>query len=335
MRWLALLALVLAPSMAHADDELAAITLRPWNGHDGTERPFRYIVEVRPNGSEPLDVVADRRLLTFTVRPKESRRRYTCRHPAAPNGVVESRVRRLHAGSDEESWSEWIDLRMYCTGPARDALSTGATVEVRHGWPRRTRNRWVVRRPEAPQREWIAHLQVEPFDVPPLASEMETSRLDADMPSPIEIALPTASARTGEGLVLRPAIRAREGTERVYVRPDAWSFLVRGPLGDVYCRIPMGGGTPPPDLYRRITPRSPARSTLDADFFCPEHTFELAGVYEIAPVVALPHSGREWGLDAVTGRFRGPSAVIRITRGSRGYVEQVPDGADESSDGTS
>lgn len=326
---LAAITLALAPAVAHAEDDPVAITLTPWNAHDGVERPFRYIVEVAARGAEPVEVVADRRLLRFEVRPQESRRRFTCRHPAAPSRVSESRVRTLRAGDAEGPWREWIDLRMYCTGRALDALAGGgASVEARYGWPRRARTRWVARRPEAPLREWIAHLDPAPFVAPAVPRDGTTTRIGGeDGPSPIDVSLTSTSARTGASLVLRTAIRAREGSERVYTRPDAWSFRVRGPLGDVVCRAAMGGGSPPPDLFRRITTRVAAREALDADYFCPEHTFELAGVYEVVPEVTLPHSGEEWDLGAVTGRFRGPLATMRITRGGRGYVEQIPEEA--------
>jgi hypothetical protein len=72
---------------------------------------------------------------------------------------------------------------------------------------------------------------------------------------------------------------------------------------------------------------------LDADFFCPEHTFELAGVYEITPELTLPHSGEEWGLAAVTGTFVGPTVAVRITQGGLAYLEQVPERAEENGEG--
>jgi hypothetical protein len=119
-------------------------------------------------------------------------------------------------------------------------------------------------------------------------------------------------------------LRAREGTERVYVRPDSWSFRVDGPLGRVTCRAEPGGGSPPPDLYQRITTRAAATGFLDASYFCPEGTFELAGVYEVTPKVRLPFDGSDVGLSAVSGRFSGPTAIIRILSGDRGYFEQIP-----------
>ncbi len=327
----AILALVALPTPALADEPLASLELTPWARYDGEDRPYRYIVEVRPAGSAPVDVVADRRLLTFSVH--DGRRRLRCRHPAAPSRVQDARVRTLRPGAPEEgAWREWVDLRMYCTGRARRALEQGAEVDVEYGWPRRTRTRWVARtNAQAPWREWVGNIEAPPITFPaqPSARTAESGR---EGPPPIEIELAPATARTGESLVLRTSIRAREGAHRLYERPDAWSFRVRGPIGTVSCRAEMGGGSPPPDLFQRVTPRRRVRESLDADFFCPEGTFQVAGVYEVTPKVRLPHSGEEeWGLSAVTGRFTGPSVPIRITVGDRSaYVEQIPERAAEA-----
>jgi hypothetical protein len=304
-----------APAIVESD-------LRPWAAHDGVERPFRFIWEVRPVGG-PVDVVADRRLLRFEVR--RGRRVLRCAHPAAPSRVSEARVRTLRPGDPEVGsgvWREWVDLRMYCTGAARDAVTAGAEVRARYGWPRRGRGRWVARR----SGEAVAGLELGSVTV--AASPAPPTRFtDRQEPAPLEVALSPTSARTGAALTLRVSVRAREGRERIFVRPDAWSFRVRGPLGDVRCRVPMGGGHPPPELFRRVTRRSAARAVLDADYFCPRGTFELPGVYEITPKLHLPYRGREWGLDAVRGRLTGPPAAVRVTHGERGYVEQIPEAA--------
>lgn len=310
---------------AALDDAQVTMTLTPWGAYDGVERPFRFIVEMRARGGEPLEIVTDRRLLRFEVRPTEGRRRYRCRHPSAPSRVSEGRTR----AAGDEPWREWIDLRMYCTGRALTALQEGATVEASYGWPRANRRRWVARRADAPVRAWTAKVDAAPFTFAPIPAE-PTRRVGEEGESPIEISLSRTSARTAGGLVFSTAIRARAGSERVHDRVDAWGFRVRGPLGDVVCEVAMSGGSPRPDFFTRVTPRQASRQRLEADFFCPDHTFTLAGVYEITPVVRLPHSGEEWGLEAVTGRFVGPSVPIRITGGAGGYVEQIPERAASS-----
>ncbi|MEC7521903.1 MAG: hypothetical protein VYE22_18610 [Myxococcota bacterium] len=328
--WVCLLLCVSATASA---DEAAPVSLElaPWASFDGVDRPYRYVVELRPRGTDPVEVVADRRLLSFEVRPNDSRRRYRCRHPQAPRSAPESRVRTLTPGGAEDgSWREWIDLRMYCTGRALRALDGGAEVRVRYGWPRRTRRRWVTRAPGSSWRSWTGGLEHEPL-VFPLMPELGTRRLDTeDGASLVEAELLPGSARTEAGVRLRTALRATEGSHQVYVRPDDWSFRVEGPDGVTICRAPRGGGDPPPDLYRRVTTRAAVRHTLEASFFCPRGTFERAGVYEVTPKLRLEHSGEAYGLDALVGRFSGPPAPIRVTRGEGGYVEQVPQAPDEA-----
>ena len=328
---LALGAIPFGVAVAHADDAPSAeITIVPWASHDGVERPYRYIVTLRPHGTEPLEVVADRRLLELEVRATDSRRTLRCRHPRAQTRVSNGRVRTLTRGraGEDGAWQEWIDLRMYCTGRALDALLSGAEVSATYGWRRATRSRWVARAPGATApRELTGRLTLEPFLFAAHPEPDETTTLgrgEGDPPSRVRVSLANGSASTGAALSLRVAVRAREGTERVYVRPDSWSFRVDGPLGRVTCRAEPGGGSPPPDLYQRITTRRRATSSLDADFFCPEGTFELAGVYEITPKVRLPFDGSDVGLSAVAGRFSGSFAIIRILSGDRGYLEQVP-----------
>ncbi len=326
---LSLLSIALLAPVARAED-LVDVTLTPWSEHDGVDRPYRFLVEVRPRGAEPVEVLADRRVLSFTVRPSEGRRRYTCRHPQPQGRASTGRVRTLTLGSAEDvAWLEWIDVRMYCTGRALAALNAGAQLEARYGWPRASRTRWIARRPgSSSPREWQGGAEL-PARAFPAQPEQSTRLREGEGEVPIELALTPTSARTGAALTLRAAVRAREGTERVYVRADAFAFTVRGPLGDVRCDVETGGGSPPPDLFRRITTRRAARESLDADFFCPEDSFEVAGVYEITPELTLEHSGEEWELDAVTGRFVGPTVPVRITHGERGYVEQIPEPVDD------
>lgn len=299
--------------------------LLPWARHDGVERPLRFILELRPWGDRPVDVVADRRLLHLEVR--EGRRVHRCRHPAAPAQVSAPRVRRLVPGEAEVGvgiWREWVDLRMYCTGAAYDAIARGAEVRARYGWLRGAPNRWVARRPDEPRRASLGGLDLPPFEVA-LPPPRRTRFADRPGPAPVELVVAPATARVARALVFTVRVRAREGSARLFVRPDFWSFRVRGPLGDVRCRAPMGGGAPPPELFRRVTARVAVIERLDPSYFCPAGTFELPGAYEVIPRLHLPHGGDEWGFEAVQGNFVGPSATVRVTHGEGGYVEQIPE----------
>ncbi len=328
---------------ARADAPTVEVQLEPWAAFDGVDRPYRYLVSARVAGDDPVEVAFDRRLLSFEVRPAEGRgRRHRCRHPAAPRTSGRARTRTVEG---DREWREWVDLRMYCWGAARRALDAGARVEARYGWRRGSRTRWVARAPGARRaRDILGGVSPEPFLFPARPEEeRRTRRLGDDAAaSPLEVALSSRSVRTEAGLSFRVAVGAAAGSERVYVRPDAFTFLVRRPSGAVTrCSLPRGGGYPPPDLFRRVTGRARAVEALDASQFCPDDTFADAGIYEVVPKLRLEHDGGEWNLRAVTGRFVGPTSVVRVTRGENGYVDQVPrrgadapEGADPaSSDG--
>ncbi|MGF1467793.1 MAG: hypothetical protein ACFCGT_16840 [Sandaracinaceae bacterium] len=376
--------------------------------------PFRYVVSLTATGG-PADVVADRRLLAFDLTVEGRRRPVRCTHPEAPRRVDDARVRRLSAG---ETWTEWVDLRMYCWGRELAALRSGATIQARYGFGRRGRGRWVLRAAGAePDRHDLRELEGPTWTVPAMPDAQTTRRVepragfdvagDADPdappgaelgagseagatadpgpaadataapgpsahaaadpgratdaavnpgtaadaaadpgratdataeaasppddaatpppPSPVDVTMDARDVRRGTSLVLRVAVRAHDGRVRAYVRPDSWTFRVLRPDGaSVRCGILRGGGSPPPDLFAHLSERRAVRHRLDASFFCPDGTFEDAGIYEVTPKLRLDRSGDQWDLDAVTGRFVGPTVAIRVRRGPSGYVEQHP-----------
>lgn len=311
---------IFAVAPAARADDLAALRIEPWDALDGTARPYRYVVSLRADG--PVEAVVDRRLLAFEIRPNGSRRRHRCRHPRGPRSASSARRRTLAAG---EVWREWIDLRMYCSGAALRALEAGAEVRPSYGWRRPTTRLWVARVEGTGPREWTGGIEPEPFTFPPLEDARVTVRTGAGAePSPIDLVLASTTASRQSSLSFTVSVRAREGSERVYLRPDYFSFQVRGPDGVSGCRLAPSGGRPMADLYRRITHRFGWTERLEASVFCDEHAFDRAGLYEVVPKVRMPHDGAEWSLDAVSGRFVGPPAFIRILDDASGdYVEQA------------
>lgn len=318
----ACLSVVVAASTARADD-LASVRVEAWDALDGTAQPYRYVVSLRAD--QPIEAVVDRRLLAFEIRPTGSRRRHRCRHPRAPRRATSARRRTLSAG---EVWREWIDLRMYCTGAALRALESGAEVRPSYGWRRPTTRLWIARVDGTATREWTGGAQPEPFAFPAIERPRETVRSGAAAeaaPSPIELTLSSTTASRQASLYFGVRVSSREGSERIYLRPDYFSFLVRGPDGTPSsCRMAPSGGRPVSDLYRRITRRYGWTERLEARVFCDDHVFDRAGLYEVVPKVRAPHDGAEWRFEAVSGRFVGPTAIVRILDDASGeYVEQA------------
>ena len=277
---------------------------------------YLYLFELTPAAWPSAEVVADRRLLRFEVRPEGSRRRYRCSHPDAPRRVPEERVKRLGAGSDQRTWREWIDIRMYCWGRALRAIDGGARVEVSYGFPRRGRGRWVARRATSEDEIRIVEGPELTFAAKPEPPPRE---------GPVRIELSPRDVRSGSALSFSVAIRANEGSQRVYVRDDLFSFAVDGPLGRVTCSVDRETIVPIIDFYRRLRGRGAARTSIAASRWCPEGTFDVAGVYDVSPVVDLVYDGERYGIEVVTGRFEGAPVPMRVRRGEHGYVEHVPE----------
>jgi len=287
--------------------------------------PYRYIFTLRPTDWSSAEVVADRRLLSFVVRPNGSRRRHTCRHPDAPRRVNEGRVRTLGAGGEPE-WREWIDLRMYCWGRALSALSSGAEVEVHYGFRRARRGAWVAREAtesEGPATRGARSLEGGQLTFAAIDEGDETATEGAEAPA-VRVSMGTRDVRTGQSLTFRPRLRSTGRTVHVYVRDDLFRYRINGPLGQTECALPRTPIAPIVDFYRRLGRRGSAGGTLAIIYACRD-AFQVAGIYEVTPIVDLIYDAAGWDLDDVaTGTFEGEAVPIRVRRGERGYVEQVP-----------
>ncbi|MFT5356748.1 MAG: hypothetical protein ACI9KE_003974 [Polyangiales bacterium] len=306
--WLFAVSLALAVSApAAADDDRISVQIRPVEGH----APWIYRLSVTSHDDQ--DVAFDRRLLRLEVHVDGVRRPHKCSHPDAPARSPESR-----AMSRGESHHEWIDLRMYCWGRALRALQTGnARITTRFGFKRRGRGRFVARR-DGERRP--AHDVAGP--------ELSWTYLRAEStPGPVRLGL---ADQTSRGSVrFRPSLRAGNTRPHVYLRDDQYSFEVDGPNGHVSCvrqRLPI---VPIPDRFRRLRSRQ-IRENLDADYYCPEGTFDDPGIYSVTPVLNLPHSGESWGIEALTGVYEGSPGIIRVR--TRRYVLQNPDSLDSEED---
>jgi hypothetical protein len=285
---------------------------------------FHYIFTLRTTSWPSAEVVADRRLLSFVVHPEGGRRTHTCRHPDAPRRVPEGRIQTL-GGRDAEH-REWIDLRMYCWGRALTALEGGARVEVRYGFGRRGPGLWVARRPDpdtSAGRESARVLEGAEIAFAPPSTPTAEGAEPEDAPL-ITVTMPSRDVRSGASLVFSPRLRATAGSHHVYVRDDLFRYRIRGPLGEHECALERTPIAPIIDFYRTVSPRRSASGTLAIRLACPD-AFQVAGIYEVTPIVDLVYDAADWDIDDVaTGTFEGRPVPIRVRTGEHGYVEQVP-----------
>ena len=306
----AVVTLLLAPALAEGQRRRrvpppeAPVTLSLSTFEDGA-MPFRRVLTV--HASADVEVALDRRMLWLEVRAPGARRPLVCEHPDRPAAAVP--LRSLSAGL---SWSEWIDLREYCSGRARSALSGGAEVTAHLGRPTRRRGRSVVRwgMPSAEASE----LPRFTFTVPPVPPTP-----DPDPSSELRVVVADSDASNGRAVVVRVGVLGRRAGVRAYVRADGIRFSVRGPDGTSRCSMEPGGGAPTPDLFRTLRPAAGFQFTLDAAQYCGD-AFRESGVYEVSATVELDQDGAAYGIDGVVGTFTSAPGVIRVRRGASGHV---------------
>jgi hypothetical protein len=331
-----------------------SFALRPYAPASPPGDPFYLrvlVLEAVPGAAGPPEVIADRRLLRLEVMepqaPAASGRRapprprvYRCAHPDAPrwraawSRAAPPRLTRLEG--DERRVAEWIDLREYCRGPARAALALGGSLRATYGFggvPARGGGGPFVARVPAPEggvtqsfaalgphEEALAPPAPAPAPAPPPGPAPASASPAA------EVRLRPLDRASARGAVLDLTVRPTAAAARVYLRPDQVSLRVRGPLGAVRCapeRLPI---VPIVDFFRRVTPGRPASVRVDLGFLCPSGSFDVAGVYELTPVLELPHR-HPGGAPSLVGTFEGPPAALVVHRGERGYVERTPETA--------
>lgn len=365
---LAAVAAAAGPSPARAadavDDTAAPIAIQveplpaPTAGDDARDPGTRLLVRWEVDPARVDAWVADRRLLWFELRPERGRRR-VCRHPEAPRRVDEARILRAAPSSadcDGDACApvtvheEWIDVRAWCWGSALSSLARPGRLEVRYGFRRRGRDRWIARGPDgAPLARAVpgptvvlapepptpeptvrlvpaeaaadatpADVEAAPADVPPVAPPPPVRE-----PTSLALTLRPEDARRPGGLVFHVRLRS-DDPALVYFRDDLLRFRVRGPLGQRTCAAPRLEVQPIAEFFHRLGGRRAVRTWVTASAYCPGDAFPLAGVYDVTPLVDLPYDGAELDRDAVVGTFEGPTVPVRIRRDPGGYVPHPP-----------
>jgi len=282
---------------------------------------YLFTMELRATSWTLPEVVADRRLLRFEVTDPTARRPrpLRCVHPDAPRFRANPARARVLGGEGTPSvYREWIDLRMYCSGRALALLDRGAHVVAHYGYARAARGVWVARQaPTTPGAQSALDLAAGEFDFAARAPTTPSSEA-------ARVSLAAADRATQSGLGFSINVRPTSGTRRVYLRLDQARFRIRGPLGSVECGLERVPVVPIVDFFRRVSPLSGASLRIDARQACPG-AFPIAGIYEVTPVIELPHRFPGPSDQSLTGTFVGASAIVRIRAGERGYVEHLPE----------
>ncbi|WP_394848289.1 hypothetical protein LZC95_12610 [Pendulispora brunnea] len=115
------------------------------------------------------------------------------------------------------------------------------------------------------------------------------------------------------------------GTRRasVYFRPQSVAFDVIGPDGEFTCPA-MGAGAIR-ELFTTISPRGRAQVVMLPSSSCPDHAFDLPGLYEVRPRLDTRRiAGSPAGLHAFDGEAAGTWSLLRIRTGKPGVSRPAP-----------
>lgn len=286
---------------------------------------FHFTATVSVEAPDTWELAADHRLLAFEVTPAAlvvdpaPRRRprrvrtLTCKHPNAGR-----RVDIAHVVRTPERWSEPLDIRMYCTGSAYQALVAGGSVVPVYGFRRATRTAYLARSVADPNTRPLASVRGEPFVPYPIATP--TSATAAARPgAPIVVGLVPTDSTAPNAPSLRAFIRGT-GPGRVYLRDDLFAFRITDPSGHVTtCAPPRTTVVPIIDFYKRLSSGTRLESVIDASRYC-RGVFSAPGIYEITPEVELPYGGERFGIEVVTGRYTGEGSFVRVRPQRGAYV---------------
>ncbi|MDB4997354.1 MAG: hypothetical protein JWM74_4786 [Myxococcaceae bacterium] len=324
--------------------------------------PTRWTMRLENKGTLPVRLVADARLLTLDITPAPSPpvagkraaavKTVRCSLPAdmrpssdGPRGVV------LVPG---KAFKESFDPRLYCFGATEtSALATNATVVAHYGWikpaPRvRTKTPAPLTPPfiVAP----IAFQESDPKAAPVVLPTPQNEVVSAPMPlaaSAVSPTLPTSppiAPATGD-LDLRLAASvtrrldgsnadeiaatvtvANVGSRAVtlLLRPQTVGFEITAPNGALISCTPPGA-SPIREFFSTIAVRGQSSLSVLLGAVCPDHTFDLPGLYEVQPHLDLRRSsGSSLGLTTFDGEILGPPSLLRIRAAHGGVVPAPP-----------
>ncbi len=268
-----------------ADPIHAVVTAAPDGG------PYSFELRVSAAGQS---FVANPGL--FQVLVQNAGRTEKCRW-SPPSRAASRRFVRV------EDFVHRFDLRDVCFGRAWSAFQNGGRISATYGSPRLGYPILTI----GPTRvRAISAIWRSPPPQPP-AARSDAPVLDVSMGSQDVTVAPVRSQVT---------IHANRRV-RAYIRPDLVSFKVSGPLGAVTCQIPRAQIVPLPDFFKTL-----GRTSLNlvVSSYCPRDTFSVAGIYEVTPVLTLPHSYTHRNHvsslgPALLGTFEGKTALVRVRRG--------------------
>lgn len=292
---------------------------------------WRWRWTLQNTSSEPVEVVADRRLVSFEIAPVVSpgprRRRRAPRAPRCVHGSrpasneAVARVRLLPG----QRYSELLDVRDTCNLSVPAALVAGATITARYGFAParrvpRSRSLLVDEHPDV-----VGELTATfaagatPVAGPPAARDDTSLRVIAH----------AAQAATGEGLRMSVTLdNPSNQPVRTMWQTGLFSFQIEGPDGRATrCNALSRRPDPLRDLFVRLGAHGRRAVVLLPASYCPLGAFDAQGLYAVRAIYQSDESGQSFGfIRSFTGQAESPAVTVRVARGVGPLTPWGPEG---------
>jgi len=295
-----------------------------------------WTLRVVNEGDRPGRFIADARLLVLEVTPRGAHGPVRCELP--PSGDLSDYPPRTLVLAPGASFEGSFEPRMYCFGPALNALSGGAVVVAQLGTgahpprsrsspPRRAKTRAGQSEPPplpsigkgvAFVRALVAPPVALPDEPTPVATTTDLAPEDDETPKLALFGALAVDAASGDEIEVPVTLR-NEGMSPVTVRfrPDVLGFDVTGPNGSTRCTWPTLPSAPTREVFTTISPSKESGLTLTLRAYCAPDTFARPGMYLVKPWLdTRVTSAGGLGVDAFSGRVVATSGTfVRVQRG--------------------
>ena len=271
----------------------------------------------------PVEVVADRRLLSFVATPPPAipgvRRRRAprlprCAHDQRPPLNEFSPRITLEPG---QRYSEEVDVEDLC-GLRVPALGE-QPLEFHYGFAPPRRGRASHARSIVTDERADTFAEVIAVAPPSLVARAASDPTSAGGPQPmLSLSARGSSAPSAAGL--RAVVTLRNPSVQAVwtlLRPTQFSFVITSPEGsEVLCDALLRQPAPLRDLFVRLPSRGRRSYTLLPSMYCPATAFRGPGVYRARARFESRADGEAFGMQRVfTGVTESESIPLRVSRG--------------------
>src|SRR5580700_709936 len=265
-----------------------------------------WTMHVSNEGTVPVIVVADARLLRLEVTARGAARARKCELPADMR--PQDDLQRPLVLAPQHEYVERFDPRLYCLlGADLDALAPMSIVVARLGWPGVGSSPPLelaaldgVKPDIAPRKS----IESDPISIPDeIDDSSDREPGPSDAPKLALSAARAVEAASPNALEIPVSLTNKSGRAIVVrFRPETVGFDVVGPGGTQRCNWPALPTAPTPDLFTTLAPKATTTLDLELSAYCPTRVFDQDGLLIVRPRLdTRAASGAHIGVRAFDG----------------------------------